>query len=180
MHNVEEFAEILRVMIERGLLQHPDFNRTVGVLIRDAMETTHPHCTTNYRSVKAAQVVNALPPRSRAQYQKRCQSKENSLRHEHMVPTSERIRILAAMEDPTTEAIAHSLRTFGLRATIHRDEDEVLNKAKLKSRMPAAFWDKDRPDMYMNPLARYIATDLLANLRPRQGNCWFADEQLPD
>lgn len=176
MNSIEEFAEILRVIIERGLLNHSDFKHVVGVLIRDAMETKHPHCTTDYRTVKAAEVVAALAPKSKSQYHARCSKKDNKLRHEHMVPTSERIRILAALNNPTVASIAASLKMFGLRATIHVDEDKVLTDEKLKSKMPAAFWIENS-DMYMDPLARYKEAKLFDSLRPRQGSCWFTDAQ---
>lgn len=172
--NVNDFAQVLLLMKQQGMLQQLHFKRAVGVLVRDSMETEYPHCTTNYRSRMAQDVVIMHAPQTAAQYQNHC---KKTLRHEHMVPTSVRMAILDHMDNPTVELIARSLSTFGLRATLHVGEDGILNSAGLRSRMPDSFWDPSNEEMFMNPLARYIETGLINNLVQRQSECWFAADQ---
>jgi hypothetical protein len=172
--HVNDFAKVLLFMMEKGMLNHRHFKRTVGALVRDSMETDLPHCTTSYRSRRAQEVIVSLAPRSRSQYHGHC----SVLRHEHMVPTKVRLEILARLQeqDPTEELIVKSLRSFGLRATLHADEDRQLDQAGLRWKMPPSFWDEGGP-MHMNPLARYIETGLIRELVPRSGACWFADDR---
>ena len=85
--------------------------------------------------------------------------------------------ILDQIDNPTVELFARSLTTFGLRATLHVDEDRILTGAGLRSRMPDSFWDPSNEEMFMNPLARYIETGLINNLVQRDGECWFAADQ---
>jgi hypothetical protein len=177
MYNTEEFASVLLAIINNGLFDHPDFNRSIGVLIRDSTETRYAHCTADFRSIWAGQVVVPLEPQSPNQYNRLCKTRAHSLRHEHMVPTNVRMRILREMPNPTVASISESLLTFGLRATIHHEEDAVLTQAGFAHKMPDSFWIPGS-DLYMNPLARYIETGLAGNLVARQGNCWFTDEQL--
>lgn len=172
--HVNDFARVLLFMKQQEMFQQLHFKHALGALVRDSMETPYPHCTTQYRSHMARDVVFKHAPQTAAQYHRHCMK---LLRHEHMVPTSVRMTILAQMENPTEELIAESLRTFGLRATLHVDEDKILTDCGLRSRMPDSFWDPINEEMFMNPLARYIEVGIIDNLVQRQGECWFAGDQ---
>lgn len=163
---VIKFAKVIYAMHASGHLRDPDLRPVVGALVRESMETKHYHCTTAYRTRKAQDLIASQAAKSKAQYHRNC--KEQKLRHEHMVPTKVRIDMLFSIPELSEERIAHSLYTFGLRATIHTDEDQRLNDAGLKSTMPASFWTPGDPD-YMNPLARYVAAGLHQDLAARSG-----------
>lgn len=170
---VRKFAQVLYAMHVNGHLRDPDFRPVVGALVREAMETKLPHCTTAYRTRKAAELIKGLGPSSRSQYHRLCKA---HLRHEHMVPTKVRIDMLLSTPELTEERIVQSLVEFGLRATIHIEEDDRLNELKLKSAMPKSF-STPGDAQYMNPLARYIHANLHGELIARQGKCWFDGPQ---
>lgn len=170
---VNKFAKVLFALHQQGLLGDPELKTVVGTLVRESTETPHVHCTTDFRSINAGTAIEPVAPNSSFGYHSWCRS---NLRHEHMVPTSVRMKILLDQGPNLTEDfIAQSLECYGLRATIHIDEDNILNAAGLAHRMPDSFWLPG--DLYMNPRARYIATGLNQQLVARQGVCWFADNQ---
>lgn len=170
---VEKFAKVLFFLQQQKFLDDPDFSVVVGTLLREAMETHHPHTTTHFRSRGAAEAIAQFAPGSKAKYQAWCKS---TLRHEHIVPTCVRKEILQTLPEPTEQSFADSLNTFGIRATILKTEDDILNKAKLKDKMPTWFWSKGTVS-YLEPMARYIETGLDKELVARKGACWFADKE---
>jgi hypothetical protein len=89
-----------------------------------------------------------------------------------MVPTSVVIEMLIKAPDLTELRIAEILRRTGLRATIHVEEDQRLNKLGLKEKMPDSFWDPDS-ELHNDPLARYKEAQLFDGLVERIGASWF-------
>ncbi len=89
-----------------------------------------------------------------------------------MVPISEVIKLLIAGPVITEEFIVQTLRTYGLRATIHRDEDALLNEKGVAKRMPDSFHSPGSAD-FRDPLARYKAVGLYKSLVKRAGESWF-------
>lgn len=90
-----------------------------------------------------------------------------------MVPISEVIDMLVREENITEDFIARTLRTNGLRATIHRDEDARLSRQGFAKRMPASFWTPGSA-YFQDPLARYKEADLFEGLVPlASGATWY-------
>jgi hypothetical protein len=89
-----------------------------------------------------------------------------------MVPISEVIEMLVAEPCVSEEFIAQTLRAYGLRATIHREEDALLNASGLARRMPDAFRTPGTVS-FRDPLARYKAVGLYECLVKRPGDSWF-------
>jgi hypothetical protein len=72
----------------------------------------------------------------------------------------------------TEDFIAQTLRTYGLRATIHRDEDALLNKMHFGTRMPTSFRTPGSP-YFNDPLARYKESGLFDDLVPLPTEGWY-------
>ena len=92
-----------------------------------------------------------------------------------MVPISEVIKLLIAEPRVTEAFIAETLRTYGLRATIHREEDALLNASGFARRMPDSFHTPGAKD-FRDPLARYKAVGLYECLVQRSGDSWFVQK----
>lgn len=168
MPNVAKAAKALYALHREGLLKDEACKEPVVLFIRQAtepQEQRHWHATTHYRSKAAEDFLRNRPIRSQAAYHRICKT---NLSHEHMVPNIVLYRMI--LEEPNaSEAYLQNLfRTFGLRATITRGENTDL----LPSSMPSAFFTPGS-ELYMNPLARYIAAGLHSSLVPRTGSSWF-------
>lgn len=170
MPNVARFAKALFALHQVDCLKDPSCRSAVGMFVRQATEPPkHWHLTTDYRSKRAAEELQRVEFRSAAQYHRWC---HKNLRHEHMVPISEVIEMLIAEPSVTEEFIAQTLRTYGLRATIHREEDALLNARGFAKRMPDSFHIPGT-EGFRDPLARYKAVDLYECLVKRAGESWF-------
>lgn len=139
------------------------------MFVRQATETRHWHLTTDYRSQRAEQEILRQAFRSPAHYHGWC---NENLRHEHMVPISVVCDMLVNEPNITEAFIARTLRTNGLRATIHRDEDDHLNSKGLAKAMPASYWTPGSA-YYQDPLARYKESGLFEALVRRTAPTWF-------
>lgn len=172
MPNVAKFAKALAALHQAGCLKDPTCRPAVGMFVRQATETSHWHLTTDFRSMRAAELIANEKFRSPEHYHGWCCQ---NLRHEHMVPISEVCDMLVREPEPTEEFIAQVLRTNGLRATIHREEDSALNKRGFAKRMPASYWTPSSP-YFNDPLARYKEAGLFESLVPRVGPSWYPSE----
>jgi len=172
MPHVATFARALYQLHAGGLLRESACKDAVKMFIRRSTETTHFHATSHYRSAAAAQLLAQQPPfRSPGAYQAFCR---RNLRHEHMVPGEVIYRLIVAEGNTITEArLADTLRRFGLRATITRDEDDLLT-TRFRHTMPAEFWTANSP-LAGEPLARYIVTGIAEGLRRRTADSWLLE-----
>lgn len=170
-------AEAIAALAQRGLHAHPKLKASVGMLIRQASESSHWHVCAHYRSNAAAADIDAQDIGSRAQYQQYCRA---NLRHEHIVPNNVIYKILAEQVGSRTTAaeIEALLRTFCLRATITLREDAMLNDAGLKLKMPAGF-DVPGHRYHRDPLSRYRHVGLYENLQARGDAPWFVGPDEP-
>lgn len=168
MPNVAKFARALYALHRENLLIDDDCRDAIGMFVRQATETPHWHLSAHYRSRRAEAEIQKVRFLSGEHYHRWC---SENLRHEHMVPVSEVIDMLTAAPNITEDFIANTLRKYGLRATIHREEDGLLNSKGLARRMPASFRDPNSP-LYMDPLARYKETGLFETLVPLAGAVW--------
>lgn len=87
-----------------------------------------------------------------------------------------RLSLTLAEREEISRAMVAGQSVRSIAASLRRAEDDMLNKAKLRAKMPAGFWSQDS-DFYMEPMARYIETGLNKELVSRKGACWFADKQ---
>jgi len=172
MPNVAKFSKALFALHQAGCLKDPSCRPAVGTFVRQATESSHWHLTTDYRSVRAAELISNERFRSPEHYHGWCCQ---NLRHEHMVPISVVCDMLVQESYPTEEFIAQVLRTNGLRATIHREEDSELNRKGLGKRMPASYWTAGSP-YFKDPLARYKEAGLYELLVRRVGSSWYPGE----
>lgn len=169
MPNVAKFSKALFALHQADCLKDPKCRPAVGMFVRQATETPHWHLTTHYRSLRAAEEIRSAPIRSPEHYHGWC---SQNLRHEHMVPISEVIDMLVTESDITEAFIAQTLRTNGLRATIHREEDAHLNSLGFAKKMPASYWTPGSP-YFQDPLARYKEAGLFPLLVPLVGARWY-------
>jgi len=139
------------------------------MFVRQATESPHWHLTTHFRSKRAATEIAKVTFRSPQNYHGWCCQ---NLRHEHVVPIAEVIDMLIREPDITEEFIARTLRVNGLRATIHRDEDTVLNKHGFAKKMPASHWTPGST-YFQDPLARYKEAGLFDGLVLLVGASWY-------
>ena len=63
--------------------------------------------------------------------------------HEHVVPKTTIISLLADLKDPTASAVRHILETYCIGVVLTREEDRKLNAAGLRSAMPTEWSDGD-------------------------------------
>ena len=167
MPNVAKFARALYALHGVSCLTDPACRPAVGMFVRQATETRHFHVSAHFRSTEAAGLLEAQQFETAAQYQQYC---VKNLRHEHMVPISVICDMLVKAPDITEEFIADTLRRFGLRATITRDEDRVLNALGLARAMPDEFFTPGS-QLFEDPNARYIHAGI--PLLPRPPRDWF-------
>ncbi len=76
---------------------------------------------------------------------------------EHLIPLrviTEELKKIAKDKTISPAAIQKVLDKYILFATITRQEDKLLKNAKLNSKMPNEFYDKNSP-LYDDPFARY-------------------------
>lgn len=173
MPNVARFSKALFSLHQVDCLKDPRCKPAIGMFVRQATEPPkHWHLTTDYRSKRAAEELERVEFRSAAHYHRWC---HKNLRHEHMVPISVVIEMLIAEPAVTEEFIAQTLRTYGLRATIHREEDALLNASGYARRMPDSFHTPGAKD-FGDPLARYKAVGLYERLDQRLGESWFVQK----
>ena len=164
MPNVEKFARALMALHNLDLLKDKSCKEPVKLFIRQATESRHWHNTAHYRSKAAADLINQANPATAAAYQKYCST---TLRHEHIVPIAVIYKIILDEPEITLAFLEKTLQRYGLRATIHRDEDGKL----LRYQMPQGFFQKGHA-LHLVPLARYIAAGLSDSLEPRIGKYW--------
>ena len=169
MPNVLKNSRALYALHSVGCLADVACKPAVGVFIRQATETKTFHLTTDYRSRAAQELIAQQPIVSAAQYHSWCRK---NLRHEHMVPTSVILKMLLNEPNLSVEFIAGVLRRYGLRATITKQEDRVLNSAGLARKMPPQFDEAGSP-MFQNPCARYMQAGLFDGLVRRTDASWF-------
>lgn len=178
MPNVEMSAHALFVLNEAQILSNPNFIHALGMIVRQSTEPcspSRPHTSAHFRSARAAAAIAAAPINSVPKYEAWCKEKVNLMHHEHVVPT--RVRIAMLRKGPLTQdEIGTSLRTFGIRASIHREEDLILTAMGFKTKMPAGFYDPGHT-LYNNPMARYIAAGLYGSLVKREAINWFVQDQ---
>jgi hypothetical protein len=175
-------AQALVLLREANILGQPSFIHTLGTIVRQSTEPAAPrrnHTSAHYRSNMVAEAIAVAPIHTVAQYEAWCGAGGNQIRHEHMVPT--RVRIQLLQNGPWTETnVAHSLATYGIRASIHYEEDAILTAMGLRAAMPAEFYREGDP-LYMDPMARYIVAGLYPNLVKRLAENWFVqDHGRPD
>jgi hypothetical protein len=164
MPNVKNFARALMALHNLDLLKDEACKEPVKLFIRQATESRHWHNTAHYRSEAAANLINQENLGTAAAYQRYCRA---NLRHEHIVPNAVIYKIILAEPKITPAFLEETLRCYGLRATITRDEDPML----LRDRMPKEFFQEGHA-LYLNPLARYIAAGLSDSLEPRTTDYW--------
>lgn len=167
---VDKTAAALFQLHRSGFLKDADFREPVIRFIRNSTETNYWHLTCHYRSRKAAALIRERAPRSIAQYHSFC---HRNLSHEHMVPDIFVYRTICAEPNVTLEYLQETLRTFGLRATITKDENrEHFGCDPFRWGMPPEF---SMPDHALcgDPLARYIVSGLFQHLEPRVGDTWW-------
>lgn len=169
MPRVLKFAKALFALHQSGMLKDPECRPAVGMFVRQATETPHWHLSAHYRSARAAEAIANANIRSPQHYHGWCCQ---NLRHEHMVPVGEIIDMLIRESNITEEFIIQTLRVNGLRATIHRDEDKILNEFGFARKMPASYWTEGSK-YFGDPLARYKESGLYADLVPLNGDSWF-------
>ena len=150
MPRVLKFAKALFALHEADLLKDPECRPAVGMFVRQATETPHWHLSAHFRSRRAAEEIALAPIRSPEHYHGWCCQ---NLRHEHIVPVGEVIDMMIREPIITEDFIVQLLRTNGLRATIHREEDKVLNKCGFAKKMPASYWTAGSA-YFQDPLAR--------------------------
>lgn len=167
---VEKTARALIALHEKGFLKDPDFKEPVTRFIRNASETTHWNLTTHYQSRAAATLIREAAPATPAQFQSFCKTR---LAHEHVVPDAFVYKTICAEPNITLEYLQATLRRFGIRATILREEDKAfLSRDGLRSGMPPCYFDPDHL-FYQDPLARYKVSGLYARLVKRKGESWW-------
>lgn len=164
-----KFAEALLALHKIEMLKDPQCRPAVGMFVRQATETPHWHLSAHYRSIRAAEEIAKANIRSPEHYHGWCC---HNLRHEHMVPVGEVIDIMIREPNVTEEFIVQTLRSNGLRATIHRDEDNILNEFGFARKMPASYWTEGS-EYFGDPLARYKVAGLYQKLEPLRGSSWF-------
>ncbi len=178
MPNVEMSAHALFVLNEANILSNPNFIHALGVIVRQSTEPcapSRPHTSAHFRSARARAAIAAAPIKSVAQYEAWCKRRANTIHHEHVVPT--RVRIDMLRDGPLTQnEIATSLRTYGIRASIHREEDAILTAMGFATNMPAGFYEPGHI-LYKNPMARYIAAGLIGSLVKLEAINWFLQDQ---
>jgi len=169
MPNVAKFAKALYALHQADCLKDPKCRPAIGMFVRQATESPHWHLTTNFRSQRAAAEAAKVTFRSPEHYHGWCCQ---NLRHEHMVPISEVIDMLVREPEITEGFIARTLRANGLRATIHREEDAILNAHGFAKKMPASYWTPGS-QYFQDPLARYKEAGLYKELVPLAGRTWY-------
>jgi hypothetical protein len=169
MPNVAKFAKALYALHQADCLKDPKCRPAVGMFVRQATESSHWHLTTHFRSKRAAAEAAKVAFRSPENYHGWCCQ---NLRHEHMVPIAEVIDMLVREQEITEDFIARTLRTNGLRATIHRDEDAILNEHGFAKKMPSSYWTPGT-QYFQDPLARYKEAGLYGELVPLVGSTWY-------
>lgn len=165
MPNVAKFAQALFALDQIGALKDEACKEPVTLFIRKATEDRHWHVSAQFRSRAAAAMIAGQPIRTVAQYQRFC---VGHLRHEHMVPNAVIYRLIRDTPVISVEFLEATLRRFGQRATISREEDAQLTR----DRMPEGFYIPGH-ELHMNPFARYIAAGLHRELEQRPGSAWF-------
>ena len=165
MPNSATFALALFSMHQAGVLREPTCKSAVKVFIRGVSEDAHWHFSAHYRSKKAAEIIKAAKPNTRAKYQAFCRK---NLRHEHMVPGEVVYRLLIGMRNPTLDSIAALLQKTAYRSTITKEEDRKL----LRHSMP---YETGDPEMGAFPdhLARYKHAKIHEELELRPANGWL-------
>lgn len=170
MPYVEKTARALFALHEKDFLKDIDFKEPVTRFIRNASETNHWNLTTHFQSQAAAARIQEFAPKTKAQYQNFCKTR---LAHEHVVPDAFVYKTICAEPNVTLEYLQTTLRRFGLRATITREEDaKYLARGGLRSGMPDCFFDAQH-EFYQDPLARYKISGLFPLLIARQAEAWW-------
>ena len=170
MPNTAKFAKILYALHLGGHLKDPDCKEPVILFIRQATEPQtqrHWHAFAHYRSKAAAEHLYSKRIRTQAQYQAICRKE---LSHEHVVPNIVIYRMIMETPDITEDYLLLLLTSYGIRATITREENAKL----LRHSMPTGFFNKEDA-LFKNPFARYIAAGIYESLEKRQGDSWFAN-----
>ena len=111
MPNVIKFSKALFALHQVDCLKNRECRQAVAMFVRQATETAHWNLTTHYRSKRAAEEIAKASIRSREHYHNWC---KQNLRHEHMVPISEVIRMFYG-EPNITEDFMESGANRGLR-----------------------------------------------------------------
>jgi len=166
--NVAKFSRVLMALHDLGLLKDDACKEPVTLFIRKATEQRHWHTTAHFRSKAAAAFIRRENPATAAAYQRLCVSK---LRHEHVVPNAAVYRLICEEPNITLDFIEGTLRRYGVRATITREEDATLPR----HRMPDGFFQAGHA-LYRSPLARYTAAGLADSLEALTGPSWFSHE----
>lgn len=69
-----------------------------------------------------------------------CERTKRKLIHEHAVPKSVLIKMLFEIKNPTPKSVEDILSRYCVAVVVTKDEDRLLSKAGLRSKMPAD-WD---------------------------------------
>lgn len=164
MKNLET-AEHLADLIAHAIKGDYYENREIRDILRHAIRRTSDglnnwHANNEYRT---KQVVKELKKAKKdvfssdSKYHKYC---SQNFRHEHIVPAIVIYEYIRYNELDSKEAVVEVLQRFCKTATISREEDDMLNKNKLATKMPVEFFDKTS-DLYENPFARYIVAGII-------------------
>ena len=79
---------------------------------------------------------------------------------EHVIPMKEIIRVLKEFgKEISIEQIENMLNKYLIFATITKDEDRILTKAKLREKMPPSYYDPNH-ELHEDLFARYKETGI--------------------
>ena len=151
-------AEALAAWEPLGLLCDTDMKKHVHDIIRKGAETPTYHWSVDYRSINIA-TLRALLGLPKSAYHRHC-SKNAS--HEHMTPVAVIYKMIMKLKIRSAKNILALLVKYCIRATITKEENDILNAAGYKSTMPEEFYTltEGYENLYENPRARYIAAGI--------------------
>ncbi len=158
---IKKYSMCLSMIADKGLLSEPELKYIVKQFIRTATESNDYHNTVHYRSKQAIELSSHC--KNRSEYHRFC---SQNFSHEHIVPCQVQYEMLLVLEDKTVGSIVQFIKTYGIRATITREENSRLTKEGYNSIMPTEFYEKIEglERLYKNPLARYLKTGLNKSL----------------
>lgn len=158
---IHKYSQALALIASEGLIAEKELKSVIKYFLRTATETNDYHNSVNYRSIEVARQADNI--KTKSSYHSFC---SKNFRHEHIVPCQVQYELLIELEDKSVESITKFIKSHSLRATITQEEDALLVRMGFNSKMPQEFYEKSvgKEHLYKNPLARYIASEIIGNL----------------
>lgn len=153
------YSQVIFKLQEANLLRCPDSKDLLKFIIRKFSETSSYHCSAQFRSSKVKEKTKDIS--SESLYHSYC---SKNFKHEHIVPCQALYEILKDKKFSSPREILDWLSPLSIRATITIEEDNILNSAGYKSKMPPEFFDENH-ELYNDPFARYKKTGIFSNLK---------------